>query len=263
MDLNEIISPYLKEDTDVDTILKNVNGFVEKQNQEFTANLSQNRDAILSEKKELKTKYDELNKKYTWLEQMENPLTQESYSDMMSEMDTLKSSVTRTADEFSQKLDEKYQAGKDVANQTWEGKYNQLLAEKKESDSRGDAYKSRFENFQVENKLRSELSKLGVQSDEFWFNGLKQSAESTFGESGLEEITLPFNGNRLPLADWGRSFVNSDLGKKMIPAGFNSGMEGVGSGPGREGGVPSAEEIAKIPDQAKRLAMYEKYGYTK
>jgi len=260
-ELNELIGPYLREDADVETILKNVTGYVETKNNEFTANLTKNRDQILEEKRKYKTQADELAEKYSWLESLEKPVTQESYSDLVSQLDTLKSSVTQNADEFSQKLNEKYEAGKEVALQSIKPKLTAYETELKEAKEARDKYKSQFENFQVENKLRETISKLGVQADDFWFAGLKNSAQAQFGEKGLEDINVPFNGNLLPLEDWGRAFVNSDTGKKMIPAGFNSGVEGYGSESGREGGIPSAEDIAKIPDQAKRLAMYEKYGY--
>lgn len=262
-ELKEIISPYLKEGTDIDSVLQNVNSFIEAQTQDFTAGLAKNRDQIKAEKTELKQKYDELNSKYSWIESLENPLTQESYTDLMSQMDTLKTSVAQSADEFSQQLDTKYNAGKEAAAASYEPKLQAFQEKLKVAEETGNKYKTQFENYQVENKLRETISKLGVQADNFWFNGLKASAKPQFGENGLESISLPdANGNLLPLEDWSKSFVNSEQGKKMIPAGYNVGGGAHGSGNGG-GGIPSMEQIAQEQDASKRVALMEKYGYIK
>ena len=262
-DLNELIAPYIKEDADVESILGNVSNFIEAQKQESTSNLYQHKETILAEKKKLKEEFDELHSKYSWMESLDEPLTQESFADLRSQLDTLQTNLNQSADEISQKLDQKYQAGKEVAAQTWQPKLTALETDLKGVLKERDKYKSQFENFQVENKLMDTLSKLGVQSDNFLFAGLKASAQPQFGENGLESLTLPdANGNMLPLEDWGKYFVNSPEGKARIPAGHNTGAGAVGSGAGG-GGIPSMEQIAKEPNYEKRVALMEKYGYIK
>ena len=260
-ELKEILAPYLREEADVDSVLQNVSSFVETQAKDFTAGLAKNRDQIKAEKEEIKQKYNEVVSRYGWLDSLEKPLTQESYSDLMSQMDTLRTSVADTADQFSKQLDDKYNAGKQAAAASYEPKLQGFQEKLKVAEHMANDYRSKFENYQVENKLRETISNLGIQADNFWFNGLKASAEAQFGEKGLESLALPdANGNKLPLEDWAKSFVNSEQGKKMIHAGYNVGGGAHGSGNGG-GGIPTLEQIATEPNRDKRNALYEKYGY--
>ncbi len=258
-ELNEIIAPYLKEGTDVDSVLGSVGAYIEAQNKEYTSGLISNRDKIKQEKTEIESKYKELNSKYSWLDSLENPLTQESYADLISQMDTLKTSVSKNAEDFSKQLDAKYQAGKEAAAASFNPTIQGLEAKLKTATESEGMYRSKYENYQVESKLRETINKLGVQADPFWFKGLRASAVPQFGENGLESLALPdANGNMLPIEDWSKSFVNSEQGKKMIPAGYNTGGGALGSGSGG-GAIPSMEEIAAMADMDKRLALMDKY----
>jgi hypothetical protein len=249
MDLNEILGDVVKEGVDLDGVVAQINSYADERLSEGTSKLASTRDQILAEKRAMRDEFNGYKEKYGWADEIEN-FSQDSYNDLLSQVDSLKTSQTQTAEEFQQKLDEKYNAGKVAERSVWEGKYKLATQEKEQLGKARDEYKTKFQDYLVSNKLQEAISSVGVNADPFWFDGFKASAKTEFNDDGLVGIQVRHEGNYIPIEDWKNVFPTTDMGKRMIPAQFNSGAGG--GNPGGKKSASTLDDIATITDPSKR-----------
>lgn len=261
-DLMEMIEPYLKEEgVDRDALIGSLTNYVEKEKNGAIEPLAANKQEILNEKRELNEKFKALNESVSWLNSLDDPLTHEKYNDMLSEMATLKEGMNKSEEDLADKLNKRYEAGKDNASQLFQPKLDSLTERLKLAESARDDYKQKFQDFQVQNKINEAFQKIGATPDENWRDGFMLHAKSTFGDNGLEGISVRHNGMQIPLEEWMNVFPNTPEGKKLILAPVNVGG-GAKGGDGKGGSGPKTlEDIEKIKDPVVRRAELKKlYG---
>jgi hypothetical protein len=260
-DLMEMIEPYLKaEGVDRDALVGNITDYVEKAKNSAVEPLAANKQEILNEKKELSEKYKTLNESVSWLNNLDEPLTQEKYNDMISEMTTLRDGSSKSEEELADKLNQKYQAGKENAGSLYQPKLDALTQKLKETEGSRTDYKNKFQNYLVQNKINEAIQKTGATPSEFWREGFMAASKPTFNEEGLEGISVRHNGTQIPLEEWVNVFPNTDEGKRIIPAGVNTGG-------GAKGGASGSKSPKTLDDidtnqtpEARRAALKKLYN---
>jgi len=252
----EVLAPSLKEGADISVVKNTFSEYLQKQNEEFTQGLRTNRDQILNEKKDLSVKMQEYQDKYSFLEGKEFNI--DTYNNMVSEIDTYKSTATKDDEEFQHKLSEQYLKGKKSYEETITPTVNSLKMQLEQEKKTSGEYQSKYQNYLAENKLRSSLSKMGVDADEYFFEGFKNKAKIEYGENGIQNINVYHDGGHIPLEDWERIFPTTTLGKKMIRVPVNSGGASHGS-KGSGGESNTLEDISLIADPKARQSALVKY----
>lgn len=259
-ELEKLLAPYLKEEgVDREAVFNSLTGLIAQENEKYTENLTKNKNTILEEKRAIKAEYDEYKGKYGFLDSIEGGFSQETYADMQSQIETLKASTSQNADEIAQKMNDRYEAGKEAASSTYTPQLTAYEMKVKQATEERDRYKAQYQDFQVKDKITKAIGAIGAQPDEFWLDGFKASAKPNFDDNGLTELSVRHKGNYIPIEDWINVFPTTNEGKKMIPAGFNTGGGARGSGSGASGGKLSLEEISKIEDPAARAVALDKY----
>ncbi len=256
MDLNEILDGVVKEGVDLDSVVTQINSYADERLQEGTSSLAANRDQILAEKRADRDEFNAYKSKYGWADNLED-FSQESYNDLLSQVDSLKAGQTQSAEELQQKLEDKYAAGKTAERSVWEGKYKLLQQENEKLGKTSSDYQAKFQDYLVTNKLQEAISSIGVSADPFWLDGFKNSARTEFNDDGLVGINVKMGNDYIPLEDWKTVFPTTESGKRMIPASFNSGA-GRNGNPGGKKGPTTMDDIAKIADPVKRRAEVKK-----
>lgn len=258
-ELERLLTPYLKEGgVDKTTLMESLKGLISQENEKYTENLTKNKNMILEEKRTIKSELDSIRNKYGFLESIDGGFSQEKYSDMISQMESLKASASQNTDEITQKMNERYLAGKEAAASTYTPQLTAYELKVKQAAEERDHYKTQYQQYQVQDKIQKALGKIGVHADEFWIEGFKASAKPNFSEEGLTELSVRHKGNYIPIEDWVNIFPTTEEGKKMIPAAFNTGGGARGSGSGIPA-VMSLDEIARIPDDDARNFALDKY----
>ena len=110
--IDDVLMPSLKEGTDPEVVKNALNDYVSKQSEEFTSGLRNNRDSLLDEKKKLAEDLKAMKEQYSFLEDKE--FTAETYNNLMSELETYKSSANRSDEEFRAQLTEQYEKGREL-----------------------------------------------------------------------------------------------------------------------------------------------------
>lgn len=258
-DVMELIEPYLKEEgVDRELLVGSLTEYVNQAKNSEVEKLAANKQEILEEKRALNDKYKALNESVSWLSSLDEPLTQEKYADMVSEMATLKDGINKTEEDMLDKLNKKYEAGKDNAALSFQPKVDSLTMKLKEAEKLRDDYRNKFQNYQVQNKLNEAIQKTGAQPQEFWREGFMNAAKATFNEEGLESISVRHNGTHIPLEEWVSVFPNTKEGKTMIPAAINTGGGARGSGSGSSNKIKTIDDIDANADPATRRAQLKK-----
>lgn len=254
--VTDVLAPTLKEGADLDSIKNALNDYVTKQNEEFTQGLRTNRDTILDEKKKLAEDLKAVKEQYSFLEGKE--FNADTYNNLMAELETYKSSANKNDDEFRTQLTEQYEKGKKAYEETISPTLNSLKMQLEEAQKSTGDYKQKYQNYLVENKLRSTLSNMGVEADDYWFEGFRNKAKAEFGENGINDISVYHDGGYIPIGDWEKIFPTTERGKKMIKAPVNVGGAGHGS-KGSGGENSSLDDIMAIKDDGQRREALAKF----
>lgn len=254
---DEVIVPSLKEGTDSEALKSSFSEHVEKQNSDFTNGLRKNRDEILDEKKKLIQDFDAYKSQYAFLEGKE--FTADSYNKMISDLESYKSSANKDEEEFRKQLSQQYDAGKKAYEESIAPTINSLKMKLEETEKAKDRYHSQYKNYMKDSAIRSALNEMHVEADEFWVEGLKNSAKTEYDDIGnIKDIFIRHGDGHIPMEDWKKVFPQTDRGKKMIKAPVNIGGAGHGS-KGSNGENATLDDIQNIKDDAQRRAALEKY----
>lgn len=254
---SEVIAPSLKDGADLDVLKNSFSEYVTKQNEEFTNGLRENRDKILDEKKKVSQDFDTYKAQYGFLEGKD--FTADVYNQMVSDLDSYKSSANNDAEEVRKQLVEQYNAGKKAYEESITPTLNSLKLKLEETETDRDKFQSQYKNYLKDSVIRSTLNEMHVEADDFWMEGLKNSAKVEYDDSGnIKDIFVRHGEGHIPIQDWKKVFPTTDRGKKMIKAPVNVGGAGHGS-KGSGGEVNSLDDISAIKDPAQRRAALEKF----
>lgn len=242
----EVLAPSFKEGVDPSTVKEGFEEYVSKRGEEFSSNLRKNRDEILAEKKTLAQQFKETQDKYAFLEGKD--IDADSFNKMMSDLETYKSSATKDDEEFRQKLTHNYEAGKKAQADQLQPTLNSLKMKLEEATNARDTYQDKYKSYLKDSALRSAVSSIGADMDDWTFEGFKNSAKVDFDDDGgIKDISVKHDNGFIPIGDWKKIFPTTERGKKMIKAPLNTGMGGKGGASGA-GGSMTMDEIEKIAD---------------
>lgn len=216
----EFIQPSLGEEVDLASVETELQKYVESQ----MTGLNKKKEELLKEKKQLKSDYDEVLVKYDYFKT--NEITQETYENLLSELETYKSNASESTMEISEIKQERYEAGKSSKEKELVPRIEKLERDKKYLEQCLQDKKVQFNNFIVENKLRETLNGMNIYYDDIWFKGLTSSVDYEIDEdTGGIQISVPSQteAGDIPLNDWAKFFPTTEIGKKMIKAPINTG----------------------------------------
>ena len=221
----ESLQSSLGEEADVSAIETELQRYVENQ----MTGLNKKKEELLSEKKSLKAEYDDLSAKFDFFRQ--NEVTQESYEQLLSDLETYKNTADEGTREISEIKQERYEAGKTSKEKELVPRIERLEKDKVFLEEKLEEKKKQFNHFIVENKLRETLNQMNIHYDQIWFKGLISSVDYEIDESsGDISISVPTQteAGDIPLNDWAKFFPTTDLGKKMVKAPANTGGGAIG-----------------------------------
>lgn len=216
----EFLQSFLGEDADISAIETELQKHVESQ----MTGLNKKKEELLGEKKNLKAEYDKLVENYDYFKR--NEITQESYEQLLSDLETYKNTADEGTKEISEIKQERYEAGKSSKEKELLPKIERLEKDKEFLETSLEDKKQQFNHFIVENKLRETLNQMNIHYDQIWFRGLISSVDYEIDETtGDIQISVPTQteAGDIPLNDWAKFFPTTDLGKKMIKAPVNTG----------------------------------------
>ena len=216
----EFLQSFLGEDADISAIETELQKYVEGQ----MTGLNKKKEELLGEKKNLKAEYDKLIENYEYFKK--NEITQESYEQLLSDLETYKNTADEGTKEISEIKQERYEAGKSSKEKELMPKIERLEKDKAFLETSLEDKKQQFNHFIVENKLRETLNQMNIHYDQIWFRGLISSVDYEIDETtGDIQISVPTQteAGDIPLNDWAKFFPTTDLGKKMIKAPVNTG----------------------------------------
>lgn len=237
----ESIEPTFVEGTDINEIETELQKYVESQ----MTGLNKKKEELLSEKKQLKAEYEDFAEKYNFFKS--NEITQETYENLLSELETYKSNASEGAMEISELKQERYEAGKSSKEKELMPRIEKLERDKKFLEQCLVDKKAQFNRFIVENKLRETLNGMNIHYDDIWFKGLTSSVDYEIDEdTGGIQISVPTQteAGDIPLNDWAKFFPTTDIGKKMVKGPINTGGGATGgSGKFKETKPETAEQM--------------------
>ena len=235
----EYLKSFLGEDADLTAIETELQKHVEDQ----MTGLNKKKEELLGEKKALKQEYDDLVSKYSFFK--ENEVTQETYEQLLSDIETYKNTADEGTKEISEIKQERYEAGKSSKEKELLPKIERLQKDKDFLEQSLEDKKEQFNKFIIENKLREALNSMNIHYDQIWFKGLTSSVDYEIDESnGNIQISVPTQteAGDIPLSDWAKFFPTTDIGKKMIKAPVNTGGGATGGTGAKKENKPESSE---------------------
>ena len=235
----EFLQSFLGEDADLSAIETELQKYVESQ----MTGLNKKKEELLGEKKALKTDFDDLFNKHKYFS--ENNITQDSYEQLLSDLETYKNTADEGTKEISEIKQERYEAGKSSKEKELVPKIERLEKDKLFLEQSLEEKKQQFNHFIVENKLRETLNQMNIHYDQIWFKGLISSVDYEIDEvNGDISISVPTqtDAGDIPLNDWAKYFPTTDLGKKMIKAPVNTGGGAIGGTGTKKNAKPETAE---------------------
>lgn len=218
-------------------------GQVEKNLEEavtdYNSGLIENKNTILSEKKTLQAKLEELETKYAAFE--DRGISVEEYEAMKTRIAEIESGK---APDNAEELAAAYEKGKRAMQEQLAPKIKEAEKKVTELDKEKKTLLDKHINALKDIELKKALSDLHVEADAYWFKGFSSSAEIQYND--VEDkltVQLPSPSNpleRIPIEDWKKQFPDSKEGKRMIkvPDNYGGGANGSnGKGAGRALGL--------------------------
>ena len=236
----EFLKNYLKEDADVSAIQNKLSECVEKENKDKTSGLIKKRDELKAEKLKLKEELEELKEKLSYFEQ--NEITPESYSDIVAELESARSSGDNK-EELEEKFRKKYESGKKAKETELAPKITQLQKEIENITKDKNKAEQLLKDYRAESEIRKAVQSTGIEATPTWMRGLFSAAKVEFDDYGKMSIELPIEGQdgTIPIEDWRKAFKETKEAKRMMPARVDIG----GGAPGGANGGNDGPQTAK------------------